>query len=91
MDGVGGTVKNAIFRKVQSVQLVVYFILEFPEPVTKFIPSIHSVYLPENVNIVEPEYTSKARKINQTLKIYKLERKYSQNVDIYINFFRNCR
>ena len=28
------------------------------------------------------------RKINQTLKIHKLERKCSQNSDTYINFFK---
>ena len=52
MDGIGGMV-NVIFGKVKSGQLVVYSLLEFPETVTKFVPSIHSVYLPENKNIVE--------------------------------------
>ena len=52
--------------------------------VTKFfpsIPSIHSVYLPENKNIVEPEGISMIRKIDQTLEIHKLERKCIQNGD----------
>ena len=88
MDGIGGTVRNAIFRKVNSGQLVVYFPLEFSEAVTKFVPLIPSAYLPENENIVEPEDISNARKINQTLKIRKLERKCSQNDDTYINFFK---
>ena len=44
---------------------------------TKFVPSIHSVYLPENT--VEPEDRTMARKIDQTLKIHKPERKCSQN------------
>ena len=48
---------NVIFRK------------EFFEAVTKFVPSIHSVCPPENENIVEPEDISKARKINQMLRI----------------------
>ena len=47
----------------------------------KLVPSIHSAYLPENENIVEPEDISMARKIDQTLKIYKLERKCIQNGD----------
>ena len=88
MDGIGGTVKNVIFRKVNSGQLVVYFPIEFSEAVTKFVPLIPSVYLPENENIVEPVDISDARKINQTLKIQKLERKCSQNDDTYINFFK---
>ena len=48
---------------------------------TKFVPSIYFVYLPENENVAEPEDISMARKIEQTLKIHKLERKCSQNGD----------
>ena len=88
MDGIGGTVKNVIFRKVKSGQLVVHSPFEFYEAVTKFVPSIHSVYLPENESIVEPEDISMGRKMDQTLKIHKPERKCSQNGDIYINFFK---
>ena len=54
MDGIGGTVKNVILKKVKSGQLFVHSPLVFSEAVTKFVPSIHSVYLPENENIVEP-------------------------------------
>ena len=58
MDGKGGAIKNVILRKVKSGQLVVHSPLEFSEPVTKFVPSIHSVYLPENENFVKPEDVS---------------------------------
>ena len=47
----------------------------------KLVPSIHSAYLPENENIAELEDISMARKIDQTLKICKLERKCIQNGD----------
>ena len=50
-------------RKVKSGQLVVYSPLEFSEAVTKFFPSFHSVYVPENKNIAKQEDISKARKI----------------------------
>ena len=53
--------------------------LDVSEVVTKFLPSIHSVYLAENENIVEPEVISMVRKIDQMLKIHKLERKCIQN------------
>ena len=66
MDGIGGAVKSIIFRKVKSGQ--------FSEAVTKFVPLILSVYLPENETVVEAEGISKARKIDQTLGIHKLER-----------------
>ena len=54
--------------------------LEVSEDVTK-VPLIHSVYLPENENIVEQEDISMSRKIDQTLKIHKLEIKCIQNGD----------
>ena len=63
--------------------------LEVSEDVTK-VPLIHSVYLPENENIVEQEDISMSRKIDQTLKIHKLEIKCIQNGDTYINFFKNA-
>ena len=47
MDGIGEMVKNVILIKVKSSQLVVHSPLE---AVAKFVPSIHSVYLPENEN-----------------------------------------
>ena len=41
-----GMVKNVVLRKVEWGQLFVHSPLEFSETVTKFVPSIHSVYLP---------------------------------------------
>ena len=75
MDGIKATVKSVILTKVKSGQLVVHSPLEFFEAVTKFVQSIHSVYLSENENFVKPEDITMARKINQTLKIHKLDRK----------------
>ena len=73
--GTEKTVKNVTLRKPKPGESVVHSLLEFSKSVTKFLSSIHSVHLPENENIVEPEDISMARGINQTLKIYKLERK----------------
>ena len=72
IDGIEGTVKNVIRRKVKFGQLVVHSPLEFSEAVAKFAPSICSVYQPESDNIVEPEDISMARKMDQPLKINKL-------------------
>ena len=63
MNEIGETAKNVILRKVKSGQLVVHSPLEIFEAITKFIPSIHSVYLPKNENIFEPEDISMARKL----------------------------
>ena len=81
MDGIGGAVKNIIFKKVKSDQLVVHSPLEVSGSVTKFVLSIHSIYLRVTENIVEPEDISMARKIDQAFKIDKLEIKFSQKGD----------
>ena len=65
---------------------MVYSLLEFSEDVTKFFPWIHSICLPENENIVALEDISKAKKIDQLLKIYELYIKCTQNCEIYIDF-----
>ena len=85
MDGVGGTVKNVVFRKVKSGQEVIYS-PQFSEAVKTFVSAIHAVYLPESENIIEPKGIQSSRKIKETLKIHKFERKVDPNGNTYINF-----
>lgn len=72
--------KNFMEGIVKSGQLAVYFPLKLSEALTSFIPSIHSVYLPGNENIFEPEDVSNDRTIDQTSKIQNVERKCNQNL-----------
>ena len=55
MDDVGGTIKNAILRKVKSGQIVVHTRKGFSDAAMKFVPSIITVYLRKSDEIVEPE------------------------------------
>ena len=55
---------------------------------TKFVSSTNSLYLPGNENIVKPEDIGEVRKINQTLKIHKLGRKYVQSGQTYLNYLK---
>ena len=71
MDGVGGTVKNVIFRKVKSGQVVINSSQEFSEAVKTFVPAIHGVYSLESKNIIEPKGIESSRKIKETRKIHK--------------------
>ena len=88
MDGVCGTVENVIFRKVKSGKVVIYSPEEFAEDVKKFVPAIHAVYLPESENMIKPVGIESARKIKDTLKIHKFERKVDPNGNKYINFYK---
>ena len=52
MDGVRGTVKNVVFRKAKSGQVVIFLPQEFSEAVKTFAPAILAVYLSESENII---------------------------------------
>ena len=54
MDDVGETIKNVIFQKVKSGQVVVHTPKEFSDAAMKFVSSIITVYLPKLGEIVEP-------------------------------------
>ena len=68
MYDIGRTIKNVVFRKVKSGQVVIYSPQEFPETVKRFVPAIHAVYLPESENIIEPKGIESSRKIKEPLK-----------------------
>ena len=75
MDGVGGTVKNVVFRKVKSGLITISTPFEFHEAVQKFVPSINSIYLSADEVLVEPEnIVQEAKKIDGTQKIHHIER-----------------
>ena len=55
MDDVGETIKNVIFRKVKSGQIVVHTHKELSDAAMKFVPSVITVYFPKSDEIVKPE------------------------------------
>ena len=71
MDGVGGTIKNVIFRKFKSGQIVFHTSKEFSNVSMKFVPSIITVYWPRLDEIVESESIHQAPSIPETLSIHK--------------------
>ena len=87
MDGVGGTVKNMVFRSVKSGRAVINSPKEFAEHANEVVPSISSLYLPVKEMMDEPEEISNAPSIAGTLKIHKVERKYNENGMCHLEFF----
>ena len=71
MDGVGGTVKNVVFRKAKSAQILIYSPREFCEAVNTFVSSILAVHLPESETIIEPKGIEVSRKIKEILTVHK--------------------
>ena len=51
MDDVGEIIKNIIFRKLKSGQIVVHTLKEFSDAARKYVSSIITVYLPKSDEI----------------------------------------
>ena len=87
MDEVGGTIKNIIFWKVQSGQIVVHT-PKFSDAAMKCVSSIITVYLPRSDEIVEPENIHQAPSIPETLSIHKFVRQINDRGDCSIEFLK---
>lgn len=75
MDGVGGCVKNVIFRKVKSGFLTIKSPFEFHEAVLKYVKGIVSIYISDDDVLNEPENIEhEAKAIENTLKIHRVQR-----------------
>ena len=87
MDGVGGTVKNVVFRKVKSGFLTIDSPFQFYEAVKTYVPAIKCAYLSSEDVFEEPENMEQESKpIIDTLKIHKIERS-EMNIQIEIFLF----
>ena len=88
MDDVVWAIKNVIFQKVKSGQIVVHITKEFSDAAMKFLSSIITVYLPKLDEIVEPESVHQAASITETLSIDKFVRQINDRGDCSTEFFR---
>ena len=88
MDYIGGIIKNVIFRKVKSGQIVIHTHKEFSDAAMKFVPSIITVYLPISDEKVEPESINQSLSIPKTLSIYKFVRQINDRGDCSKEFFK---
>ena len=90
MDDIGRTIKNIIFRKVNSGQIVVHTLKEFYDAAMKLVSSIIIVYCPKSEEIVEPESIHQAPSIPETLLIHKFVRQINDRGDCSIEFFKTA-
>ena len=81
MDDVGETIKNILFRKVNSGQIVVHTPKEFSDAAMKLVSSIITVYLPKSDEIVEPESIHQVPSIPETLSVHKFVRQVNDKED----------
>ena len=90
MDDVGGTIKNVIFRKVKSGQIVVHTSKEFSDTAIKFVLSIIIVHLPRLDEIVEPESIHQAPSIPEIFSVHKFVWNISDRGNCSIEFFKTA-
>ena len=88
MDDVGRTIKNIIFRKVKTGQIVVHTPKEFSDAAMKFVPSIITVYQPTSDEMVEPASIHQAPSIRETLSMHKFGRQINDRRDCSIEYFK---
>ena len=79
MDGVGGTLKCIMFRKVKSGEITINTSKEFAEEAKKNISGIDVLYLPAEDEKIEDPSIANAIKIPRTLQIHKVKRTFDEN------------
>ena len=88
MDDEGETIKNIIFRKVKSGQIVVHTPKEFSDATMKLVSSIITAYLPKSDEIVESQSIHQAPSIPETILIHKFVRRINYRGDCSIEYFK---
>ena len=87
MDGVGGTIKNRVYRDVMSNKCLIKSAEEFSNHANKVVNGITSLYLPESDLLAEPDNIEEAPKIPETLSVHMLVRNFNEDSVCSINFF----
>ena len=74
MDGIGGTLKNVVFRQVKSGRIIINSEKDFCKAANQFCPSITTLFQKADVILSEPDDIEEAPIIPGTLKTHKLTR-----------------
>lgn len=88
MDGVGGTIKNKVFREVKSGRFTITSPKKFSNAAERLVSKIVSIYLSINEIIEDPSYVKDSPIITNTLKIYTFPRKIHKNA-ILLSWIRS--
>ena len=86
VDGIGGTIKRMVFRKVLSKQVVINNPKQFAEYANQ-LSAIRCLYLPSEQLIDEPSFVAEQKPIPETLKTHKWVRGFNRAGTPYNNFY----
>ena len=79
MDGIGGTIKNVVYRQVKSERVTINSASDFFETANRFVPSVTTLFQRKSEIFPESDDIKKAPSIPSTLKIHKLVRTSTHN------------
>jgi len=88
MDGVGGTIKNKVFRDVKSGKVHIKDAMSFAEYADLAIDNIISLYLSVNDVLEEPNDIDSAPKIPSTLEVHRVQREFTVDGVCKLQFFK---
>ena len=86
MDGIGGTIKRMVFRKVLSKQVVINSPKQFAD-FADTLSKVNCLYLPQESLIEEPSFVAEQKPIPDTLKTHKWVRYFNRAGTAYNNFY----
>ena len=86
MDGIGGTLKNKVFKEVKSGRLSIETPEKFANAADRLC-NIDSLYLPLENYLEEPSGIEGAREIKGILKIHRIIRKFNHQEVPYLDFY----
>ena len=91
MDGVGGTIKRVVLGLVKSNKITINAAEEFATEASKYKPSIQSIYLSSDDEIIEPSFVKVALYIQGTLDTHYVKRSFNSNGVCFLEFLESYR
>ena len=87
MDGVGGTVKNKVFKEVKSKRLSINTPEEFTVAADRLC-NVDSLFLPLEEYLEEPYGIENAPEISGIMKVHRIVRKFNHQDVPYLDFYQ---
>ena len=87
MDGAGGTIKQVVSGLDKSRHSNINTAEEFAAEASKGVPSIKSLYLSREDEIIEPSFVKNAPAIKRTLDVHHIKRDYNLENVCFLEFY----
>ena len=89
MDGVGRTIKSVVFGLVKSNKITINTAEYFATEASKAVPSIQSICLSQDDEIIDPSFVKVALYIDGTLDTHYVKRSFNSKGVCFLEFYRS--